>query len=200
VSVVSRMLRPITLVATAGAGLVGAHALDYMIVLRDGASRHHTLVSTGHGYFSDAVVLAVAAGVVAMLSSAFLGYRRGTGRSDRPVPFAWLAARLSLLQVAGFILLELGERAAAGAPLDHLTGPLMAAGLLLQVAVAIVGAGVLVLLGRAAELIGSGLAARWAAERSPGYGVGPADLRLAQTPFARPGQVRAPPLPLVPQP
>jgi hypothetical protein len=194
----SRVLRVLTVAGTALAGLVGAHLLDYLLVLPDAASRHAVLAETGHGYMGMAIWLAVASAVMAAITCFALGIRRGTGGADAPLAFRSLAWRLVLLQPAGFVLLEIGERVAAGVPAHHLLDPIIAVGVLLQPIVALVGAAILVVLVRGGELVGEALSA----SRDFGRAASSFDLPLYLVPsggrFSRPGSIRAPPALLAP--
>lgn len=173
-----RRLRLLTLFASAAAGLVGAHLLGYLVVAPGDTARSFLLTTTGHGYLSRAITLAVASAVLAGLTSAVLGVLRasrpGWSRADWP----GLAVRLSLLQVAGFLVLEIAERLLAGAPLADLGGPVLVVGVPLQVIVAMLGAAVLALIERAAAVVTTSLGGR----------------------FSLPGARRTRPIPIPPDP
>jgi hypothetical protein len=191
-----RVVRFLTLGAAAMAGLVGAHVVDYLILVPNGAARHRVLVQTGHGYFGEAAVLAFAAGVIAMLAVASLGYRRGRDRASEAgsIGLTHVARRLAALQVAGFLLMEVTERLAAGAPLSHLVDPYVVTGVLIQVVVAVLAAAILVGIQRTAEMVGRVLGRR-PVTRSAGTGLRPIPRRLGPVvrAVARPGVVRGPP-------
>src|SRR6266704_49524 len=73
-------------------------------------------------------------------------------------PWAWLAARLSLLQVTIFLVQEVVERAASGHAIDDLLSDrLLSIGVLVQIVVAVGVATLLVWLGHAAEAVGRAL-------------------------------------------
>jgi hypothetical protein len=196
----SRSLRIFTLVGTALAGLVGAHLLDYFLVLPDAASRHAVLAETGHGYMGLALWLAVASAIMAGVTSVALGIRRGSGSADEPLAFGSLAWRLVVLQPAGFLVLELVERIAAGVPAHHLLEPVIAVGVLLQALVALIGAAILVALARGGELVGKALSRRSDFERAASSFNVPRYLVPSGRRFSRPGPIRAPPALLVPLP
>src|SRR6266536_2472939 len=76
----------------------------------------------------------------------------------RDEPWAWLAGRLSLLQVTIFLVQEVVERAASGHAIDDLLSDrLLSIGVLVQILVAVGVATLLVWLGRAAEALGRAL-------------------------------------------
>lgn len=148
----------LTLLGAAVAGLAGAHALDYLIVV-PGAERHALLLRTGHGYLSRFSLVALAAAGVAAAGAASLGFRRGRGAVAEPARWGRTVLALSLLQTAGFCVLEPGERLVAGAPLGDLWGPIGAAGVLLQAVVAAAATAVLRFIHRTAEAVGRTLGA-----------------------------------------
>lgn len=185
--------------AAAGAGLVGGHLLGYFVVVRDGHVRHNVLAETGHGYFPEAILVASGCALLAAVSWAILGYRSSLERGVGPPPFRSVAPRLAVLQSVGFVLMEWLERLASGAPIGHLTDPVVVGGILLQVVVALVGAALLVLIGTAAGAVARALSRRvpgrqsvLVAIRRPAWA--PRDLFLFCS-----GQIRGPPLLLAPQ-
>jgi hypothetical protein len=118
------------------AGVVVAHAVDYVVVYPEANERAAQLHATGHTYWSVAVVAAVAAAVVAMLVAAWWGGRRARGapraRSE-VTSLAWVLA----WQVAAFAVMEAGERATAGlSPSALLSSRAFWFGLVLQLPVA----------------------------------------------------------------
>jgi hypothetical protein len=148
----------------AGAGVAGAavgHSIAYLIVAPEGRARATLLAGTGHGYLSTMAAAEVVLGLLAVLT--FLGRRfhRGLRSERRPPgeePWARLAARLALLQVAIFGVQEVVERVVAGHPIgDLLSDRLLSIGVLVQVVVAVGVATLLVMLGRAAEAVGRAL-------------------------------------------
>jgi hypothetical protein len=145
----------------AGAGVAGAavgHSIAYLIVAPEGRARATLLAGTGHGYWSTAVAAEIVLGLLALLT--FLGrhFHRGLRSKKRPPSeerWAWLAARLALLQITIFGVQEVVERAVAGHPVDDLLSDrLLSIGVLVQVVVAVGVATLLVWLGRAAEAVG----------------------------------------------
>jgi hypothetical protein len=189
----SRISRRLILGGTALAGLVGSHALDYTLLIPNAAARQAVLHQTGHGYFRSVVSLALAAAVLAAIASMVTGYRRGRSPDGSAPTFAGWAWSLGLIQTTGFVLLEFGERFAAHAGLHHYGDATISIGVLIQIVVACLGAGLLVLLDRAAEHVAR-------ARSRPASPVRPArswprpDLDTVVPPrFTRPGLVRAPP-------
>lgn len=191
---VSRALRVLTLAGTAVAGLIGTHLLDYVLVIPDHAARHGLLAATGHGYLGMAVGLAFAAAIMAGASSVVLGLRHGSRGFAAPLAFGQVALRLVLLQSAGFLLLELGERLATGVPAHHLYDPVVIVGTLLQALAAVTGATILVALARGGELVGRALsAAPVFARESSSFDPPPIDLFPVVRHLSRTGPIRAPP-------
>jgi hypothetical protein len=191
-----RVVRFLVLGGAAMAGLVGAHVVDYLVLVPNGAARHHVLIQTGHGYFGEAGVLAFAAAVIAVLAVASLGYRRGRDRTAEPpaMGLAAMARRLAALQVGGFLLMEVTERLAAGASTSHLVDPYVVTGIVIQVVVAALAAAVLVLTESAAEIVGRILGERPVTRTArSGLRSIPRSLGLVVRTVARPGVVRGPP-------
>jgi hypothetical protein len=160
-------LRWVILIQAAAAGLVAGHFLDYWIVAPDGQHRSALLDVTGHGYLNTAATLAVFVAISAVMASIGAGAtRRRTGRVRRP---SWraAAARLAVLQGVGFVVVESVERVAAGAAPSGFGVRVLAVGLLVQAAIAVITALLLSLLERTGAAIATLLAARFAARRAP---------------------------------
>jgi hypothetical protein len=162
-------------------------------VLPDAASRHAVLAETGHGYMGMAIGLAVASAVMAAIACFALGIRRGTGGADAPLAFTSLAWRLVLLQPAGFVLLEVGERLAAGVPAHHMLDPVIVVGTLLQAVAAVIGAAILVVLARGGELVGKAVSGRANFEHAASSFEPPREVVPSVRHLLRPGPIRAPP-------
>lgn len=145
-----------TAAATAAGVLIG-HWMAYLLAFPDAAVRAEVLAHAGHGYWSLAVkgvVVLAAAGVAAVLVRAF--WERGAAEAHITFLEGWsaLAARLACLQMGGFLVLEVSERAVAGMGGRSLFGgSVLAVGLALQVLLAGLGALVLLCLARAAARI-----------------------------------------------
>lgn len=181
--------------AGALAGLLGAHALDYRLLIADPVRRAEILASTGHAWLPAIESIAVACAVASVAAALWTHF--GTRGSQRP---RTTAVRLAILQSIGFVALELGERAFAGAPLHHLTPMLLAAGVLLQVLTGAAVAGALALLGRA----GARIARAWrAVPRRPHRVPRPVPAPRTRAAFVRrlilaaDDQVRGPPASIV---
>jgi hypothetical protein len=167
-----RSRRSVAIVAIAG--VVIAHAVDYLVVYRGDAAREHQLAETGHGYWPLAVALALVATLVAAASAAgrggMLGLARPTAESER-LPMLRDIARLSLLQVLLFSAVEVLERLAVGlAPPTVLQTPEFAVGIGLQVVVAVVALDLVERLSETvvrAAVAARALRPRRAAQRSP---------------------------------
>jgi hypothetical protein len=126
-----RRLLPI---AVATAGVVGAHALNYVLAFPDPAVRSHELTASGHGYWPAAVGLAVVAGVLALGIGVGNGFRPRRSSTATPIR----AGQLAAMQVLLFVAVESVERLGAGVdPLPFLRSPQFALGVLLQLAVAV---------------------------------------------------------------
>ena len=159
------LLRPPILAAGVVAGLVGAHALDYWLLISDPVRRQALLHSTGHAWIPQIESIAVAcalASVVGALAS-------GLCDTARPAPsIRATAMRLGAAQSLAFVTLEFGERIFAGAPLHHLSPLLLAVGVGLQIAVAATLAAAMVLLARASSRLAHALGGnRFALPRIP---------------------------------
>jgi hypothetical protein len=189
----SRNARRLILGGTALAGLVGAHALDYTLLIPNAAARRAILHQTGHGYFQSVVELALAAAVVAAIASMVTGYRRGRSREGSAPTFVDWAWSLGWIQVAGFVLLEFGERFAAHAGLHHYADSTIYVGVLIQILAACLGAGLLVLLDRVAEHVAQARSRPVSPIRPARSWPRPALDTVVPPRFARPGLVRAPP-------
>jgi hypothetical protein len=173
--------------------LVGSHLLDYTLLIPDHAARQTFLHQTGHGYFRSLMVLALAAVMLALITSMVTGYRRGRSNAGGAPRFSDWAWKLGPTQAIGFVALEFAERFAAHSTLHHYADLTISIGVLIQVIVACVGAALLVLLNRAAEHIGRARSHPVSRTRSARTWARPATLVLVPPRFARPGLVRAPP-------
>jgi hypothetical protein len=127
-------------------GIVAGHSLAFWFAAPDPHEHSELLASTGHQYWSMVVAIALG-GLVAAASSFTAKLAR---RRDREYgltgTFTFVAPRLAMLQMGGFIALEAGERAVVHGGIGHLLGePVVIAGLVLQVVVALVAAAILAL-------------------------------------------------------
>ena len=192
----SNIAPPVVLVGTALAGLIGSHVLDYTLLIPNHATRQTFLHQTGHGSFRALMVLAVAAGVIALITSVLTGYRRERSNpAASPAGFGDWAWSLGPIQALGFVALEFAERFLAHSAPHHYADLTISIGVVIQILVACVGAALLVLLNRAGE--GIARARSRSAFGSPARPVRawprPATAALSAARFARPGLVRAPP-------
>src|SRR5688572_32322966 len=98
--------RTLILTAMAACGLLGAHVLDYILVVPDPAHRHDLLLRSGHGYLPRAIAITAVAGLVAALASAAIGLKSGRHSKVTAGDLAILAG----MQTGAFIALEALER------------------------------------------------------------------------------------------
>jgi hypothetical protein len=184
-AVVARSLpRRWFLAATAAAGVVAAHGAAYLFTYPNGGDRAQHLRMTGHGYWSVAVLLAVAAGAVVLAAAARRGMR---GATVSIAPVALVATQLALFSGA-----ELIERSAIGvSPAVLVHSPEFAVGLVLQVVVALAAR----LLVRSAAAIGARLAARRPAPPRARPALVPAGTAVLRAPIRWARVTRAPPAP-----
>lgn len=159
-------VRWVILVQAAATALIAGHALDYWIVVPDSGHRRAMLDLTGHGYLSTWSSVAAILGVAAVMASIGSGILRRACGSNAPTWRA-IALRLAAIQCSGFLVMETAERLASGAPLATLTGQLIVAGLVTQVAVALATAAALLILESAGAAISAILADRFARSRPP---------------------------------
>ncbi len=141
---ISRRSRRWWLGGLASLGVVVAHTAAYRFAEPHAHARNDLLRHTGHGEWWILIALAVGAFVVACAGPLL---RRRTGDSLVTSTFA----RLALLQVSGFVLMEALERLVHDTSLSGLLGePAVALGILLQIVAALAGA---VLLRVAASIV-----------------------------------------------
>jgi hypothetical protein len=144
---------PFVLGGVAMAGTLAAHFVDYYLFAPDPQHRAALLHATGHGYLAHLVPLAVLWGLLAAATTIWGGSTRARGERDQQPRFVPTATVLALAQVAGFALLEIGERVVSGAGFEHAWPQLFALGIFVQTVVAIAGAIILILLDRGAEKV-----------------------------------------------
>lgn len=187
------LLLPI-LLGAAAAGIVGGHLLSYALVAPTASARHDLLAETGHGYLSKAVAVAVASAILTGVAAVVVGAARGRSRTGRPVGLRSLGGRLAALQVSGFLGLEVLERLSSGAPMGDLAGPLLVAGIPVQVAVASIAAVVLALINRTVAAVVRALTRPTSqARRRTRIPVSPVVVP-PRAPAIHPSPVRGPPL------
>jgi hypothetical protein len=155
-----------TLLGIAGVGLLLGHWLTYTLVTPGDSARQQVLASTGHGYlpFLSQVLFLVAIAAGVSFVSRALARRGGSQRASRIFPL------LAAAQLLAFAVMEIGERLVAGSTLSDLSA-VLPVGLLIQVAVAAIGAVMIALLTRAAADVAEGLRAVAAPQTRRGRGV-----------------------------
>jgi hypothetical protein len=140
--------RAVATVGVAGAGLVLGHWVAYALGTPHAHARDELLDATGHGYLPYATQVALLAGAMGLVALFLARFSRREGRGS----FGADAAVLAAVQSITFVTMEVGERLASGASLNDLAqGNLVAIGISVQVAMAVVGALVLRATDRFAE-------------------------------------------------
>jgi hypothetical protein len=134
-------LRMTALVLASVGGVVLAHGLDYLLVIRSPAQRASELAETGHGWWPSVVGAALGAAALALATAWAVGARRAAVRraaDSAAVPLVRDLTWMAVWQAGVFSALEVLERVAAHrSPAELLHGPLFPVGLLLQVVVAV---------------------------------------------------------------
>ena len=131
----------------AATGVVAAHLIAYLVAVPDPHHRAAVLESTGHGNWSLISSLALGALVAGLLR--FVVRSFGSDEGSGGLSQGQIALRLASLQVFGFIALEMVERVGSG----HLSfglvvEPAILIGTILQIAIACLGAFLLILFTR----------------------------------------------------
>lgn len=126
--------------------------VSYLLSAPDAPIRRLLLAQTGHSYLPRAIAAAGALAAVALVGAVLRGAVRGYRSWGDPLRWAATFRRLAVAQAAGFVVLEILERKAAGAPLGDLGG-VLPRGLLVQGVVALAAATALWLLDRAGESV-----------------------------------------------
>jgi hypothetical protein len=150
-------LRAAVLGCVAAAGVVGAHVLDYAVVVHDHAHRSAVLHHTGHAYLSSAVTAAIVAAVAGALASGLVGFQSGRKGRDARLSWRHVALRVAAAQGVGFVLLEGAERVSAHVSPTSLDVRLLVVGVALQLVLGCLAAGLLVLMERAGRAAGRAL-------------------------------------------
>ena len=146
-------LRRLVLGGTAALGVIVAHGAAFVLAAPNPHARQELLASTGHGYWAVAIAAGVGLFVAALAGVVWAGLRTSEPASPGDV-FRRFAARLALLQVVGFVLLEGAERVAVDGSLAELwTTPVLGIGIVAQVLVALVGAALVAALSRAVAVV-----------------------------------------------
>jgi hypothetical protein len=140
------------LVGIACAGIALSHEFGYQVENPGMPQRVHVLQETGHAYLPAFVAIALVAlvlGIVGFLAHRIVG--RAAENAPREV-FLHTAVRLFGSQVAGFLLLEVGERFLSGGGISLTDSPVVPA-LMVHLLLAVAGALLLVLLARAVDAV-----------------------------------------------
>jgi hypothetical protein len=151
------LVHRLPLPGVAVAGAVVGHMLAYALAVPEGAARLALLLTTGHAYWSAAIAAGLVLGLVSLATTLLRHFRAGLlpGQPRPDLPFGRLAAQLAGFQVAIYLVQEVLERVAVGAPLASLLDAhLLAIGVAVQVAIAFCLAILLRTAGAAAEAAG----------------------------------------------
>jgi hypothetical protein len=141
----------------AAAGAVVGHMVAYALAVPEGAARLALLLTTGHAYWSAAIAAGLVLGFVSLATTVLRHFRAGLlpGQPRPAMPLGRLAAQLAGFQVAIYLVQEMLERVAVGAPLaSMLEARLLGVGVVVQVAIAFCLAVLLRTAGAAAEAAG----------------------------------------------
>jgi len=148
-------LRGLPVAGIAVVGVVLGHWLGYLLAVPDPHLRAEILARSGHGYWMVAIKAAVVLGF-ASLGSVLLRHLRARTHGERPIEDrpAMLAFELASLQVSAFMAMEAIERLVVGESLAQLfQHHLFLLGVALQVAVACIGALLLLWFNRVAHRV-----------------------------------------------
>jgi hypothetical protein len=152
---------PLTGVAVAGAVL--GHMVAYVLAVPSPTVRVALLGATGHAYWTAAIAAASVLGLASLAATLGRRFRAGLLAShpqpaDRP---GRVAGQLAGFQLAIYLVQETLERLEAGIPAHALLdGRLLVIGVVVQTAIALVLAVLLVAAGRVAEAAGRALRPR----------------------------------------
>ena len=132
----ARLRAPLGLIAAAA--MLGSHWVAYVLAAPAPHDRAHLLQTTGHGYWPIAISIAVAAAVLG-LGSFITGSLTSHVRGSRQRIVGHALPRLLMLQVSGFITLEVLERYLSGHAigLDTFTQKTLVVGVAVQAVVAL---------------------------------------------------------------
>ncbi len=179
-----------------GAGLanvVAGHTIVYALI-SSRANRAGVLAGTGHSYWDAAIFASAFFGTAALAVLVARSFRRGLYGRARALPgYLNLATRLACIQVVTFTAMEVLERVAAGLPVPIPEQGVLPIGVLVQVLVALVAAGLLRWLARGAEALGIAL-------RPAPHPTAPGVVVSSRSEFFAPGRIcgahrgRGPPL------
>lgn len=132
-------------------GVFAAHTISYWLTQRAAERRAQILAETGHSYWDLVASAAVAGLAIAVVASVLFGWE---GRRSRRPSLEVGFAQLAMMNVAGFVSMELVERLISGAgPQSLVTEPAFWIGIAASVVVACGNA----LLLRGAKRLGAAL-------------------------------------------
>lgn len=115
-------------------GVFAAHTFSYWLTHRTAGSRVRQLAETGHSYWDVATSAAVAGLAIALVASILFGWE---GRRSRRPSMEVGFTQLAMMNVAGFVAMELVERLTSGAgPQSLMTEPAFWVGIAASVVVA----------------------------------------------------------------
>jgi hypothetical protein len=147
--------------AVAVAGLFAGHVIVYRILAPGPLQRSVLAGGASHAYLPFALAIGLMLALAAGARTFRLGFRRATVRgTGRRTGLAGTLILPAVAQAAAFIALEVLERVLAGAPMGTLLGPLLPAGVALQLLVGAAGGLLLAGLDRAGEITGRAVAGR----------------------------------------
>jgi hypothetical protein len=155
-----RLSKSAGLAAFGSAGLLTGHLLDYLSVFPGRQARTLALAASGHAYLRHVLLvttcLAVIFGGFAFVSA----IRDARKRLSESLSISDLFLRIMVIQIIGFVLLEVGERLLSGSSFDAALLAILGVGLVIQAGVAFVGAVLLAGLELAGQALGHALAKR----------------------------------------
>jgi hypothetical protein len=152
------------LLPAAAGGLVAGHFLTYVVLSPAGPNRAALLRHTGHGYYPRAVTAAAALTAIAMGAAAARGAVRRNLNDGSPIDRLALPIKFAIVQAIGFVLLEVVERAVAGAPLGGLVD-VLPVGFVIESVLAALVVWILTLTERASTTIARSIVGRRPARR-----------------------------------
>ena len=181
---------------SAGGILVG-HCLGYLAAFGP-RHAHHAGGTVPHRYLPTAAAAAAALALAAAVVASIDGWRSGRVRAAPPggsllrITRAW--PRLAAAQVAGFVVLEVGERVAVGGT-PSIAGRVLAFGIAAQLIVALAATVLLELVWGTAERLGRAFS-RFPAnqDRAPSRAF-PDTAQTDRDPYRDPHRARGPPIP-----
>jgi hypothetical protein len=158
-----RVAHRLPLTGVAVAGSVVGHMVAYVLAVPSPTVRVALLGATGHAYWTAAIAAAVVLGLASLVAT--LGRRVRAGLlASRPQPadrLGRVTGQLAGFQLAIYLVQETLERLEAGIPAHALLDArLLVTGVAVQMAIALVLAVLLTVVGRVAEAVGRALRPR----------------------------------------